>query len=137
MAKVKLVGRFANPEGGPERSATADTVLDRRHFGFCQRRVDAINPVVGTGHRPVGHEPRIERVLPPPKGAPWPGFRLANQPGAQCVTFHIAANGQEMSVALHWEALEAILVNMPLPGRAMRHTKSLSMGSREIPEKAR
>ena len=49
----------------------------------------------------------------------------------------MAANGQKVSVALHREALEAILVNMPLPRRAICRTKSLAIGSREIPEKAR
>jgi hypothetical protein len=98
--------------------------------------IDAIDPVARTPHGPVGRQPLTERALPPPKGTPPPGFCSAYQSGTQCISFHVTADGQEVSVALDWEALETVLVHMPLTHRAVRRAKSLAMCSREVPEKA-
>ena len=121
------------------RAAPHDAQPNSPEFLRAQRGIHPIGPI----HRPV-HRPwrsdgldRLISVHPCPQAARAPVLGPLDQTGPQRVALDIPQHGQQLVVALHREALESALIEMPVPHRSVCDPPPHRMGLCEPTKESR
>ncbi len=112
-----MPGRAGDPGGGAEWLTSPDGHANGIDLGLTLRPVDRRQPVPRDASRPVGEDLAGlgHAAMTPPEAGPPPVLGPLDQVGPQGIPLDIAADGQEVLVALHGERLETPLVKMVGP----------------------